>query len=157
MNEPGDPADSDTFQESWDRTEPAEPYRNPTPLEAAKKVALAGIGAVVVATEATDEVFNELVKRGERTREEAAREINEARVRGAERRAGVTGYVRSRMDSMLNKFNLPSKGDVDSVNAKLNILTRKVDEVQASQVEPTGKARRSGSPPVEPPSEEPPL
>ncbi|GEM_PF-3743588 len=123
-------------------TEPREPWsqtssggeRYLSPLEAARKLALAGIGAVTVAGELTDEIFTELVKRGEQTREQAVEEFNQMRARNSERRAETTSLVRSRVDSLMNRLNLPSKGDLDSINAKLNILTRKVDEVQASQV-----------------------
>ncbi|HEV3309128.1 MAG TPA: phasin family protein [Chloroflexota bacterium] len=106
-----------------------------TPIEAAKRVALAGLGAVAVATEATDEVFRELVKKGEQARHDVAGEMREARAKTAGRRSEATDFFRARMDDAMNAVNLPSKGDVDAINAKLNILTRKMDEFQASQVD----------------------
>jgi len=114
-----------------------------SPIESARRVFLAGLGAVAVATEATDQIFQQLVKRGEQTREEAMREIRQARSRSASRREDASSYFRHRMDSMLNMANLPSKGDVDAINAKLNILTRKVDDVQAGGVDSARETRPS--------------
>src|SRR5579884_3523891 len=105
------------------------------PLEPVRQLLLAGIGAVTIAGEVSDEVFAELVKRGEQTREEAIDAVRERRHRAEARRTEASSFFRSRMDDLLNRLNLPSKADVDSINAKLNILTRKVDQVQASQVD----------------------
>jgi len=104
------------------------------PFTGVRRIALAGIGAVSVASEVTDEVFSELVKRGEQTREEARDEMRQAKARTATRNADAADFFRARMNDLMDRFNLPSKGDVDSINAKLNILTRKIDEFQASQV-----------------------
>lgn len=113
-----------------------------TPIEAAKRVAFAGLGAVAVATEATDEVFRELVKKGEQARHEVAGELREARAKSAGRRSEASDFFRSRMDDAMNAVNLPSKGDVDAINAKLNILTRKMDEFQASHVDAGGASEK---------------
>ena len=44
--------------------------------------------------------------------------------------------MRSRVDGVLNRLNLPSKADVESLNARISILTRKVDQMQAGQTDP---------------------
>ncbi len=107
---------------------------NWSPFGGLRRIALAGIGAVSVAGEVSDEVFAELVKRGEQTREEARDELRQRRDRTARRNADAADFFRARMNDLMDRFNLPSKGDVDSINAKLNILTRKIDEFQAAQV-----------------------
>ena len=110
-------------------------------VEALKRVAYAGIGAVAVATEATDEVLQGLVKKGEQTSEEAFREMREARARSREKRGEATEVIRTKLDHALNAVKLPSKADVDALNAKVDILTRKLDEVQAARVD--AAARKS--------------
>jgi poly(hydroxyalkanoate) granule-associated protein len=145
--------DEETRTEGTDHTEPwadSIPSEILGPIEAAKRLALASLGAVSLATEMTDELFQQLVKRGEHTKEEVARELHEARERSSTRREDATTYVRSRMDAILNRVNMPSKADVDSINAKLNILTRKIDEVQAGQVD-RASTQRASSP--EPPTD----
>jgi poly(hydroxyalkanoate) granule-associated protein len=121
-------------EESASTPENGEKQYTWTPFGGFRRIALAGIGAVSVATEVTDEVFSELVKRGEQSREEARDEMRHARARTARRNADAAEFFRARMNDLMDRFNLPSKGDVDSINAKLNILTRKVDEFQAAQV-----------------------
>jgi polyhydroxyalkanoate synthesis regulator phasin len=113
------------------------------PLDALKKVALAGLGAVAVATEVTDEVLQELVKKGEIAREDAVREFHEARRRAADAKGDVEGPIRARMEAILAKANLASKDDIDALNEKLNRIASKLDQV------PFGSA--SASPP-EPPT-----
>jgi poly(hydroxyalkanoate) granule-associated protein len=105
-----------------------------SPFEGLRRIALAGIGAVSVASEVSDEVFSELVKRGEQSREEARDELRQAKARTARRNADAADFFRARMNGLMDRVNLPSKGDVDSINAKLNILTRKMDEFQSAQV-----------------------
>jgi|SRR5579872_6906607 len=99
------------------------------PIEAVKQVALAGLGAVAVATEAADEMFHALVHKGEEAREDALREIREAKTRSAQRRADSETFLRSTMDDLLNRVSVASKGDIEALNAKLNIISRKLDEV----------------------------
>ena len=68
--------DDQETQEPRNKTPFAEDFANP--IEAVKKVALAGLGAVAVATKATDEVFGTLVKKGETARDDVMREIRES-------------------------------------------------------------------------------
>lgn len=104
-----------------------------SPIDAVRRVALAGLGAIAVATEATDDIFHSLVKKGEETREEASREIRAARLRGVERRTDSTTFLRTRMDSALSRVNLASKSDIEALNAKLSIISRKIDQVSSSK------------------------
>jgi hypothetical protein len=39
-------------------------------------------------------------------------------------------YFRTGMDVLLNKLNFPSKADLDTINVKLNMLARKMDDLQ---------------------------
>jgi poly(hydroxyalkanoate) granule-associated protein len=146
MEDKDQPVDEAGHGESWEDWIPSE-IRGP--IDGVKRLALASLGAVVLATETTDEFFQELVKRGERAKDEVAHQLHDARDRSASRRDNAGTYVRSRMDAVLNRVNMPSKADVDSINAKLNILTRKVDEIQASQVDKaTGRQPRHSEPPA---------
>lgn len=117
-----------------------------SPIEAAKRLALAGLGAVAAATEATDEVFQTLVKKGEEARDQAVREIREARQRNADKRADSLTFLGARLDAFLRTVNLASRGDIEALNAKLNIITRKLDEMGAG---------RAASPPPDPSASQP--
>lgn len=91
---------------------------------------LAGIGAAAVAYDVAEDTFDRFARRGAEVQREALERAQEARTRnrGASTRVGES--LRTGMDVVLNNLNLPSKTDVDTVNVKLNILTRKIDDLQ---------------------------
>jgi hypothetical protein len=62
-------------------------------------------------------------------------------------------YFRSAMDSFLDSLNVPSKTDVDTINVKLNILTRKLDDLQMGRAPgaPSGQPDIGATTPPEPP------
>jgi hypothetical protein len=51
------------------------------------------------------------------------------------------------MDSVFEGLNVPSKSDVDALNLKLNVLTRKIDDLQMQAVRGEEPAAESPSPP----------
>jgi hypothetical protein len=48
------------------------------------------------------------------------------------------------MDAFLDTINVPNKADVDTINVKLNILSRKLDDLQ-------GVRAQAGQPAAAPP------
>lgn len=109
-------------------------------FDAARRVALASVGAVSMASDTANRVFDEFVRRGEQTTDAASQRVKEVRERRSQTSTTMADFVRGRMDRFLGCVNLPSKGDMDSINTKLGVLSRKIDEVQASQT--------SGVPPL---------
>ena len=96
-------------------------------LEAARKVLLAGIGAVALAQDEIEDFVNRLVERGEIAEKDARkliREVTEKRRKSAER------GVDERMEDLLDRMNVPSKSDIEALGEKIAALTRKVDELQ---------------------------
>lgn len=133
--------ESSKSTQSWEECIPIEIS---APIEAAKRLALASLGAVTLATEATDELFQQLVKRGEQSKDELARELEDVKQRSVHRRDDATAYARSRMDTLLNRVSMASKADMDSINARLAILTQKIEELQAGE---SGTTRATHTPP----------
>jgi polyhydroxyalkanoate synthesis regulator phasin len=105
-----------------------------SPKEVIRRLALAGLGAAAIANELANEVFSELVRRGEHTADEMQQQWEERRKRTVERTTTARHAVRAKMDAVLNYIDLPSKSDVDAINAKLNILMRRVNEIQVERV-----------------------
>jgi hypothetical protein len=54
------------------------------------------------------------------------------------------------MNAFLDTLNVPSKADVDTINVKLNILTRKLDSLQMQEVERETAPPPPSVPPVPP-------
>ena len=95
-----------------------------------KQFVLAGIGAAATAMDRAQDTFDRFVDRGERVQRDLQDRAEDTR-----RDYGTTSrrsrdYFRSAMTMFLDSLNVPSKADVDVINAKLNILTRKLDNIQ---------------------------
>lgn len=102
-----------------------------------KRVVLAGIGAAASAYDTAEDTFDRFVDRGQRAQEEWQGRANDVRRRNAGARWRLQEYFRDAMGSMLDSLNIPSKTDVDTINVKLNIVTRKLDDLQMGGVSDT--------------------
>ncbi len=96
-------------------------------LEATRKVMLAAVGAVGLAQDEMEDFVNRLVKRGEIAEKDArklVKEVTEKRRKTVEKRA------EKQMDKVFDRMNIPSKADIEELNAKISILTAKVEELK---------------------------
>lgn len=94
---------------------------------------LAGVGAAAVACDVAEQTFDRFVRRGEEVQRDVQERTDAVRSHNRGTADRVSESLRSGMDVVLNSLNLPSKTDVDTVNVKLNILTRKLDDLQMRQ------------------------
>ena len=121
--------------------------------QTARLFALAGIGALATAYDTASEQFDQFVNRGQRARDEWQDKTDEIRRQNAGARGRMGEALRSGMDAFLNGLNLPSKGDVDTINVKLNILTRKMDDFQMERARQAGAGVEEGPPSAPPPAD----
>jgi len=114
----------------------------------ARKVLLAGMGAVVLTMEEAQEFVEKLVERGEIAETDAQKLMQELRKRAQRSEKEVTqvakkaekktkGVVKKAEDaleetveSVLKGLNVPSKNDVDALSKKIGELSRKVDALR---------------------------
>jgi poly(hydroxyalkanoate) granule-associated protein len=102
-------------------------------LETARKVLLAGIGAVALAQEEVEDFVNKLVERGEIAEKDGrklVREVIDKRKRGTEK---AEDEFAKRVEEILSRMNVPTKGDIDMLGNKIAALTKKVDELKKGQ------------------------
>jgi polyhydroxyalkanoate synthesis regulator phasin len=93
-------------------------------FQMARKVVLAGIGAVALAQDEVEDFVNRLAERGEIAEKDARklmREVTEKRRKSTEKE------MDRRLDDLLERMNVPSKADIDALGHKISALTRKVD------------------------------
>ena len=114
----------------------------PEPDGPAKRVVLAGLGAAATACDVANETFDRFVDRGAQAQDELQRRADDNRLQTAGR-SRMGDALRSAMNAFLDALNVPNKADVDVINAKLNIVTRKLDDLQFQTV-------REPVPPVPP-------
>lgn len=130
-------------------------------VEAARKVLLASLGAIVLAQEElgnfmgdTENFINrlledaeafidKLVERGalaEKDGRQLIAEMMEKRTqRTREAARDLTQRAESNLDKgmedILNRMNVPTKKDIEALTKKVNTLSRKVDKLKKAQVE----------------------
>lgn len=131
---------SDSYTTSTSRTD------NP-----AMRAVLAGLGAVATACDVAGDTFDRFVERGERVQSELLERTDEVRDRNAGVRGRAEQYYRGAVDALLDRANLPSKGDLEAISVKLNIVSRKLDDLQMDRVMEEASAEPPASTPTSPP------
>ena len=106
-------------------------------LELLRKMMLAGVGAVAMSRDETEQFVNKLVERGELAQKDAEKLLREVQgrlrqsspnVQGQAER--VTSRVEHGMEEFLNRLNIPSKRDIDDLSARVAQLTARVEELR---------------------------
>ena len=111
----------------------AENGHNPM-LEMARKVLLAGIGAMALTQEEIEKFVSKLVERGEIAEKDGRKLIKDImerrRTKTAEVRAETEDELEKRMEDVLARMNIASKSDIDGLNRKITTLTKKLDDLK---------------------------
>ena len=109
--------------------ETAERERNPL-LEAARRVLLAGAGAVALAQDEAEDLVNRLVERGEIAEKDGKklmRDVMDKRKKGTEK---AEKDLDGRVEELLHRMNVPTKADIEALSAKITELSKKVDALK---------------------------
>jgi poly(hydroxyalkanoate) granule-associated protein len=103
-------------------------------FDAVRRVLMASIGAFVLAQEEVEEFVNKLIERGEIAEKDGRKLINEI-VEKRRKKAQETGQTAQeemdkRVEGLLDRLNIPTKSDIDALNAKVTELTEKVESLK---------------------------
>ncbi len=99
-------------------------------LDLARKVLLAGIGAVALAQDEVEEFVDKLVERGEIAEKDGrklVREVMERRKKDAEK---AEDEVTHHIEEVLDRMMVPTKADIEALGDKIAHLSKKVDELK---------------------------
>ncbi len=97
-------------------------------FEATRRIMLASVGAVAWAQDEAKELLNMLVERGEMAEKDARkilREVTNRRTKAAERE------LDHRFEDVLDRLNIPTKSDIESLSEKIAALTEKVEAIKS--------------------------
>jgi poly(hydroxyalkanoate) granule-associated protein len=108
---------------------PEESERNPL-LEAARKVLLAGIGAMALTQEGIEDFVSRLVERGEIAEQDGKKLVGDVMERRKKDAKKAEEELDKRTDEILTRLNVPSKGDIEELSAQIAALSKKVDELK---------------------------
>lgn len=99
----------------------------------AHKVVLASIGAVALAQEELEEFINKLVERGEIAEKDGKKMVNDVMERRKKIQKKTEGEMNKQIEQMLDRMDVPSKKDVDSLSKKITELSKKIDELNQAE------------------------
>lgn len=94
------------------------------------KVLLAGIGAVALTQEEVQKFVGKLVERGEIAEQDGKKLVGDVMEKRKKQAQKAEGGFDARMEDLLTRMNVPSKGDIDALSAKITALSKKVDELK---------------------------
>lgn len=106
--------------------------RNPL-FDAARKVLLAGIGAVALAQEEIEDFVNKLVERGEIAEKDGKKLLREVMERRKKETDKAEDELAKRVEDVLDRMNVPTKSDIEVLSEKITALSKKVDELKKAQ------------------------
>jgi polyhydroxyalkanoate synthesis regulator phasin len=108
---------------------PEEAEVNPV-VALARRVVLAGVGAVVLTQEEIEKLVGRLVERGEIAEKDGKKLVQEAMEKRKKDAQKGQDELDKRMEEILARMNVPTKKDIEALSAKITALTKKVDELK---------------------------
>ena len=103
-------------------------------LSGLRRVLMAGVGAVALTQEQMEEFVGKLVERGEITDGDARKLISDVVDRRKRTLQDSTKRAEEELDKriegLLVRMNIPSKGEIDALSDKIADLSRKVDQLR---------------------------
>jgi poly(hydroxyalkanoate) granule-associated protein len=106
-------------------------------VELLRKMVLAGVGAMAMSRDETEQFVNKLVERGELAQKDAEKLLRDVQARLRQGRPDVqeqaekvTMRAQHGMEEFLNRLNIPSKRDIEDLSAKIAQLAARVEELR---------------------------
>lgn len=103
-------------------------------IEMARKVLLAGVGAVALAQDEVEAFVNRLIERGEIAEKDGRKLINDVmdrrRKQMDEAQTKTKENLDGRVEAILHRMNIPTKSDIESLSDKIAVLTKKIDQLK---------------------------
>jgi poly(hydroxyalkanoate) granule-associated protein len=99
-------------------------------LDAARKVLMAGIGAVALAQDEIEDFVTKLVERGEIAEKDGRKLVNEIMDKRKKQANKAEDEVNKRIEEVLDRMNVPTKADIEALGEKIATLSKKVEELK---------------------------
>jgi len=106
-----------------------EEERNPF-LAMARRVLMASIGAVALTQDEMEKFVTKLVERGEIAEKDGRKLVQEVMDRRRSHTFRVDEQVDRRIGDILTRLNVPTKADIEALEAKIVLLSKKIDELK---------------------------
>jgi poly(hydroxyalkanoate) granule-associated protein len=124
------PASEEIVKETKEAVEANNGKERNALLEASRKVLLAGIGAVALAQDEIEDFINRLIERGEIAEKDGRKLMSEVMDRRKKTTHDAEEKMSKQVEEILDRLNVPTKGDIETLSEKIATLTKKVDELK---------------------------
>ncbi len=118
-----------------------------TVMDTVRAVLLASIGALALSKEELDKILARLVEKGELTQREAQKVIEEVLERQKKEASTweqrLASELEKRMESVLKRLNMPTRKDIEALEAQIEALSKKLEELHTQESAPTGSGDTS--------------
>ncbi len=102
------------------------------PLEFARKLLLAAIGATALAQEEIEGFVRRLIDKGEIAEKDGRKLLHEVMDKRRKHTSKTEDELTKRFENVMNRLSIPSKTDFDALNEKITALAKKIDELKKS-------------------------
>jgi poly(hydroxyalkanoate) granule-associated protein len=99
-------------------------------FDVARKLLLAGVGAVALTQDEIEKLIDKLVERGEIAEKDGRKLVREAITRRRKKYKGVEDQVDRRAAEILDRLNVPTKADIQALSDRIAALSAKLDELK---------------------------
>ncbi len=110
-----------------------EAAKNPF-VEGIRRALLAGVGAVTVAQDEAEKFVQKLVEKGEIAEKDGRSLLTDLaenrKQRAQESGKRVSDELEKRMESLLNRMNIPTKSDIEQLGSKVAELSKKIEALK---------------------------
>lgn len=97
-----------------------------------RRVLMASIGAAALAQDEMESFVNRLVERGEIAEQDGKNLIRDMMERRKSEARKAEDLMEKRAEDLIGRMNVPTKGDIEALSAKIAALTKKVEELKNS-------------------------
>ncbi len=97
-------------------------------LDFFKRGFLATVGVLSISSEKIQEMVDQLVERGELTRDEGKQMVDKLIKRGQEEQARMRELVHQEVQKAVGEIDIATRKDLQALNKKLDALLKKLDQ-----------------------------
>lgn len=92
-----------------------------------RKMFFMGLGAMSLTREKGEQLFNELVERGEMNKDEARSFIDDAVKRGEEEKKATRTFIKDELEKFKNELPFISRSEFEALQARITELEAKIN------------------------------
>jgi len=97
-------------------------------LETIKNSLLSGVGMALRSKKEIETFAKEFAEQSEMNQKEAKEFLEECKNRYDDAKSGLDKKIEEVVESVLKRLDLPNRGDIDTLNARIDALSKKIEK-----------------------------